>query len=162
MWIARHPSATPSSQLSRGAAPQSPPLTPSAAPPLAVSRRALRRSARRKRWPQCHPPTRTRALQPVRLWSRECYALITARSEADWNAAAKVSPGAWEELCFWAAHLMRWDAIGRRVFPETRPVQVKLRGDAEPESWGARVLDVAYDQTSKSYVWSTSVGSHSY
>ena len=93
----------------------------------------------------------SRALQPVRLWSRECYALITARSEAEWNTAITVSPGAWDEICFWAAHLMRWNAIGRRMFPETRPVQIKIRGDAGPQGWGARVMDLASGQASESY-----------
>ena len=46
---------------------------------------------------------------------------------------------------------MRWNAIGRRMFPETRPVQIKIRGDAGPQGWGARVMDLASGQASESY-----------
>jgi|TARA_B110001469_G_scaffold70875_1_gene67362 hypothetical protein len=95
----------------------------------------------------------SRALQPVRLWSRECYALIRARNKSEWDAAVKLSPGARDELCFWATYLLKWNAVGRQLFGETRPVEVTVTGDSGPQGWGARVQDglrvkECYDQFS--------------
>ena len=81
--------------------PQSPLLTSYAAPPLAVSRRALRRSARRKRWPQGHPPTIRSAaadrfhaggMPLTSLWWRPMGATL-ARSAAIGQRAIAISAG---------------------------------------------------------------------
>jgi hypothetical protein len=83
----------------------------------------------------------SQALQPVQLWSRECYALIRARTKAEWDAAVQLSDGAREELLFWAQHLLRWNAVGRKMFPETQPIEIEITGDAGPQGWGARIVD---------------------
>lgn len=93
----------------------------------------------------------SQALQPVQLWSRECYALIRARTKAEWDAAVQLSDGAREELLFWAQHLLRWNAVGRKMFPETQPIEIEITGDAGPQGWGARIVDggaarSSYDQ----------------
>ena len=53
------------------------------------------------------------ALQPARLMSRETYALIRCNSKADWEKVVELSPGAVEELLFWAENLVRWNAHDR-------------------------------------------------
>eukprot|EP01047_Picozoa_sp_COSAG01_P091989 COSAG01_NODE_23457_length_814_cov_2.386014_1_plen_63_part_00 len=54
---------------------------------------------------------------------------------------------------FWATHLLCWNAVGQRMFLETRPVQVTITGDARPSGWGAQTVDGSstqetYDQFS--------------
>jgi hypothetical protein len=80
----------------------------------------------------------SRALQPVRLMTREAFALLRARTKAEWDEAVRWSPGARAELIFWADNLLRWNAAGRQLFPETRPITLTVTGDAGPEGWGAR------------------------
>eukprot|EP01047_Picozoa_sp_COSAG01_P134336 COSAG01_NODE_64462_length_276_cov_0.875706_1_plen_80_part_10 len=67
----------------------------------------------------------------------------SATSGDGWS---ELSPAAREELgtgelVFWAGHLLRWNSIGRQLFPQTRPVQIRIVGDAGPTGWGARVTD---------------------
>jgi hypothetical protein len=78
------------------------------------------------------------ALQPVRLMSRECYALLRCKNKADWDKAVHLSAGCVDELLFWSAELLKWNAHGRGMFPDAEPCTVRIEGDASPDGWGAR------------------------
>ena len=80
----------------------------------------------------------SRALMPARLLTRHSYALIRARTKAEWDAAVTLSPEARDELVFWAGNLLRWQATGRALFPQTRPMELAVIVDSGPEGWGAR------------------------
>ena len=80
----------------------------------------------------------SRALQPVRLMSKECYALIRCKCKEDWERQVELSAGCVEELVFWASNLVKWNAHGRAMFAEASPCTLRMEGDAGPSGWGAR------------------------
>eukprot|EP01047_Picozoa_sp_COSAG01_P012609 COSAG01_NODE_572_length_15298_cov_8.549172_12_plen_57_part_00 len=54
-----------------------------------------------------------------------------------------ISPAALAEIGFWCSNLLRWNAVGRSLFPNSRIINVKIEGDASPSGWGAKALESA-------------------
>eukprot|EP01047_Picozoa_sp_COSAG01_P093165 COSAG01_NODE_24365_length_781_cov_3.722874_1_plen_236_part_01 len=45
----------------------------------------------------------------------------------------------------WCSNLLRWNAVGRGLFPNSRIINVKIEGDASPSGWGAQGARISID-----------------
>ena len=73
---------------------------------------------------------RVRLCITVQLLGSNKMPLLRCKSKADWDKAVRLSAGCVDELLFWSAELLKWNAHGRGMFPDAEPCTVRIEGDA--------------------------------
>jgi hypothetical protein len=79
------------------------------------------------------------ALQPARLLTRGLYGALKCKSPEDWERLVQWIPRATEEIVWWCENLRPWCDVGALIWPDKRPIQLRIVGDAGPDGYGARI-----------------------
>ena len=78
-----------------------------------------------------------RCLVPSRLMTRSLFAAMRCKTDGDWDSLVELIPSAADDIAWWIDNLLPWAATGCDIFPDSRPVDLRIVGDGSPLGFGA-------------------------